>query len=375
MPELVRSVLIASLIALCATAHAAPPPWDLRALADQNLAGFDKLPDYDQGGYGDLAWGVSYGMLALDVLYDATGDVAYLRRLAPLCEDVMARRDVDLAAQYGPARYTDFTRGRVLQAWGCSTYSQSKHLCWLVHAGMLLYPMAEYVRLVYAGREQTAPLRYRAKRLLPQIVTTVHEFDADWRDGPVAGQGYYVLHDGVVAPHNMMNAMAGVLFVLHELTGKAVYLDRATKMAAFMKAKLTHVTSGDYYVWAYRTSPPEGPPATGEDISHASLNALLMYQAWQHHVVFDDTDMARLTRTVTVGLNLGAGQLAGVLGTRKPNDAFTPQAGRWGFLARFDPQVEQILFDYAQAHPDKGRFSSTTGALGYAYLLRARKLR
>jgi len=100
-----------------------------------------------------------------------------------------------------------------------------------------------------------------------------------------------------------------------------------------------------------------------------------MYQAWQHHAIFDGTDMARLTRTVTVGLNLGQGQLAGVLGTRKPNDAFTPQAIRWGFLARFDPQVEQIMYDYGRAHPDKGRFGSMTGALGYAYLLRARGLR
>jgi len=67
--------------------------------------------------------------------------------------------------------------------------------------------------------------------------------------------------------------------------------------------------------------------------------------------------------------------MAATLGGREPNDDYTGQCGRWGFLARFDPLVETAIRDYIASHPRSGALSGTTGALGYAYLLRARGLR
>ncbi|MBM3476823.1 MAG: hypothetical protein FJX75_26420, partial [Armatimonadetes bacterium] len=61
-----------------ACGHADSPPLAFCALAEQNLAGLDRLPDDDADGYGELAWGTSYGMMALNVLYEATGDTKYL---------------------------------------------------------------------------------------------------------------------------------------------------------------------------------------------------------------------------------------------------------------------------------------------------------
>ena len=352
-----------------------PPQLDYRALADQNLVGFDRLPDLDSDGYGELAWGVSYGMMALNVLYEATGDTQYLDRQASLIQQVLARRDSDLAEKHGPEAYTDYQRGRVLKAWGTGHYSGGKHTCWAVHTGMLAYPMAEFVRIVRSGGPELRGYRDAAQGFVPQIEAALAEFDADWREGPRPGQGYYVFPGGAILPNNQMNGPGRALFALADATGKAEYRARAGKLAAFFHSKLTYAADKDCYFWAYSQWKPDGPPGSGEDVSHAAINAHFAYLAWQHRASFDDTDMQRLTRTVTRGVYLGDGRFAATLGGGAPNDGLTAQIGRWGFLARFDPRVETAICEYVAAHPDSGALSGTTGALGYAYLLRAGKLR
>ena len=365
----------AATLICCPLARAQPPEYDFRALAESALASLGQLPDYEKDGYGELAWGVSYGMMALNVLYEATGDTRYLAQQADVIEKVLAKRDADLAATYGEAAYLDYQRDRVLKAWGTGHYSNGQHTSWLVHAGMLLYPMADFARIVRAGGEKTAAWRDRAEALVPKLEETISEFDPEWRDGPQDGMGYYLFPNGTIAPNNQMNAPGRALFILYDLTRKAEYRDKAWRLAAFSRSKLTHVPDGDCYVWAYSQGKPEGPPGTGEDISHAAINAHFMYLAWEHRASFDDTDMQRLTRTLTRGLYVGNGQMSATLGGRQPNAAHTGQCARWAFLARFDPQVETIIREYMAAHPKEGALGGTTGALGFAYLLRARVLR
>jgi len=377
---LVLSTLIASTL-MAAAGRATPgtavgpPPYAFRLLAERHLGRFDALPDMDADGYGELAWGVSYGMMALNVLYEATHDTRYVARQADLVERVLATRDSDLASAGGADRYVDYQRGRVLHSWGTSHYTAGKHTCWLVHAGMLLYPMAEYVRLVRAGGDRTRPWLRRAEGIVPALEETIAEFGAEWRDGPQPGQGYYAFPNGDLAPNNQMNAPGRALFVLANVTGETAYRDRARGLAAFFHSKLTHVADGEYYLWAYSQKTPDGLPGQGEDISHGAINAHFAYVAWEHGASFTDADMARLARTLTRGLYLGGGQMAATLGGREPDDDFTAQCGRWGFLARFDPAVEAAIREYAASHPGSGALSGTTGALGYAYLLRARMLR
>ncbi|HQK94853.1 MAG TPA: hypothetical protein PLD23_15190 [Armatimonadota bacterium] len=375
VPALLLFALMTSAVRAAPGASAGPPPYTFRLLAERHLRSLDALPDMDADGYGELAWGVSYGMMALNVLYEATGDTRFLARQADLVERVLGKRDSNLAAAHGSEAYVDYQRGRVLRSWGTSHYSAGRHTCWLVHAGMLLYPMAEYVRLVQAGGDRTRPWLDRARRVVPAVEETIAEFDAEWRDGPQPGQGYYVFPSGDLAPNNQMNAPGRALFVLADVTGKTEYRDRARKLAAYFRSKLTHVADGDYYIWAYSQQTPDGPPGRGEDVSHAAINAHFAYVAWEHGASFTDTDMARLARTLTHGLYLGGGEMAATLGGREPNDDYTGQCGRWGFLARFDPLVETAIRDYIASHPRSGALSGTTGALGYAYLLRARGLR
>lgn len=337
------------------------------------------FPSNDDAGYGSsLAWGTSYVMLTLNLLYEVTGDTAYLEKQLDLAEQAFRKRDIDLAAATGnQERYTDHQRNRVLKAWGTGTYSDGKYTCWAVHAGMVCFPVAEMVRLVRAGGEKTAAYSQRAEALVPLIEQALTEFDSEWCDGPEPGQGYYVFPNGSILPLNQQNAPGRALFVLSELTGKQHYRDKADKLAAFMKSKLTHVTDGDYYLWAYYAKPPTAPPGRGEDVSHAAINAHFMYLAWSYGSTFDDTDMARLARTFTDALYLGEGQFSGTVGGTAANDKYTPQLPRWCALARFDPRVEQFMLEYVGAHPkdSPGALGATTGAMAYAYLMRARMLR
>jgi len=363
---------IATLAPICAAQTLDPPDYDFLTLAEERLAKLDQFADNDQDGYCELAWGVSYGMMALNVLYEATGEVAYLERQCTVIEGLMTRRDSDLARKHGEGPYVDYQRRRVLSAWGTGHHSGGKHTCWAVHTGMLMFPAAEFVGLVRAGGEATAPLEARAEEFLPQIELAIREFDSEWRDGPQEGMGYYIFPDGSIAPNNQMNAHGCTLFVLHELTGKAEYLDKARKLAAFLKSKLKHVPEGDYYLWAYRQN-ADAAPGTGEDVSHAAINARFAYTAWRYGASFDDTDMARLTRTFTKGLYLGDGQFAETLGGRRAGTTYTPQLGRWAYISLFDPTVELLLRQFMATHPGLMEAGGTTSALGFAYLLRARR--
>jgi len=362
----------------------APLPESWRELADRNLQGplgvcrdirEGTIEGCDDDGYGGAAWGLAYAMAALNVLYEATGEVAYLEYLGRIIENLFAKRDDKLAQQYGEAGYVDYARGRVLKAWGTGHYTGGRHTCHLVHAGMLLYPMADFVRIVRAGGPKTSHLRAQADRIMSQIEETIHEFDDEWRNGPQPNMGYYVDVRGKVLPNNWQSAMGRVFVIMAEVTGDAGYRDKATRIAHYIKSKLTRVVEGDYYVWAYSQPGPEGPAGSGEDISHAAITAHFIYVAWEHGIVFTMLDMHRLSRTFTRAIYLGNGQVAAWLGTSRQNDSLGAQCIRWAFLARFDPQVPQMIRAYMAAHPTSGALGGPTAALGFAYLARAPRLR
>lgn len=371
--QAIALVVVSVLLALIPPALAEPPDFAFLGMADATLANLDAFADADADGYGELAWGTSYGMMGLNVLYEATGNVEYLHRQARVVEKLLAKRDSELARARGEAAYVDYQRGRVLKAWGTGHYSGGKHTCWAVHAGMLLFPAIDFVRLVIDGGEKTAPLRAFAEGCLPELEGSVKEFDGDWREGPSEGMGYYVFPGEAILPNNQMNGLGRALFVLGDITGNQEYTGKARKLAAFFKSKLTHVADGDYYVWAYSQGKPDGPPGRGEDVSHAAINAHFMHLAWEYGSVFDNTDMQRLTRTFTRGMHVGEGALADFLGSRAPGKQFTAQAARWAHLARFDPQVEMILREFMAANPGQITAGQTTSAVGFAYILRARK--
>ena len=83
----------------------------------------------------------SYRLMALTTMFEATGDSSYLDKALRRIEVVLKRRD--------DARgVTDELRHRSLAAWSSLKYTKGSPYAWIVHAGMISYPIARWVYLV-----------------------------------------------------------------------------------------------------------------------------------------------------------------------------------------------------------------------------------
>ncbi len=326
----------------------------------------------DEDGYGNAAWSLAYAMEALNVMYEATGDPAYLRGGLRVARSLMDSRDSELAGRGDRERYMDYVRGRVMKAWGTGTYSGGRHTCWLVHQGMLLYPIAELCRLVRSGGKALAQHRAETTALERQVREVAQEFDTEWHEGPKKGMAYYVSPDGKVLPNNYQSAMGRVFLALGDRASRS----RARKLLAYIRSKLTLDTERDCWLWAYSQRGPDGPAGIGEDISHAAITGSFLYLCWERRGGFSRRDVERLARTFTRAVHLGGGTMAGRLGVAGEGaPEYTAQCGRWAHLARIDPAVEDAIRMYIAAHPTTGALSGPTGALGFAYLARVEKVR
>lgn len=332
---------------------------------------------HDDDGYGAVfAWGLSYQMMTLNLLYEVTGNTQYIDTHMSVAEQVLNLRDVDLADEHGRDAYVDYQRDRVMPAWGTGNYSGGKHTCWAVHAGMIVFPLARLVRLVREGGEDTRPYVDRANSFIPKLKAAMDAFDDEWRAGPEEGMGYYIFPNGNPMPLNQQNAPGRAFFALSEITDEPKYLQRAQQLAAFMKTQLTHIEDGDYYLWRYG-SKPGGQPGTGEDISHGAINAHFVYLAWRHDATFTDTDMQRLTRTFSECLYLGDGRFRGALNPATTSTKRMSAIARWTYLAQFDPLVRQQFLEFVsvQLEGDAAALNTTLESMAYGYLKRAQQLR
>lgn len=133
---------------------------------------------------GQLAWGESYRMMAYVEMYEATGDVSYLDKFVKRADAVLDCRDERKGI-------TDDIRSRVVPAWSSTKYSKGKRYCWIVHAGMITYPIARFVMVARAEPALGTSYLDKAFKYLKLIEETCAAFDEEWRNGPNAGEGYY----------------------------------------------------------------------------------------------------------------------------------------------------------------------------------------
>lgn len=320
----------------------------------------------DAEGYGDTAWSLAYALEALTVLHEATGDRAYLEAVLLTSERLMMKRDHLLAAGAAPDRFRDYARGRVMKAWGTGRYSGGRHTCHLVHHGMLLYPAAEAIRLVRKAGASARDLRARADALERQTREVLAEFDAEWREGPARGMGYYVNPEGAVLPNNWQTAVGRVFLALGDRRSR----ERAGKILRYVRSKLTLDQKRDCWLWAYSQRGPDGPAGVGEDISHAAITAHFLYLCWERRAGFSRRDVERLARTFTRVIHAGDGAMRGFLSpTASTETSYSAACGRWAFLARLDRTVEDAIRAFLQRSPNG--LAGPTGALSFAFLARA----
>lgn len=332
---------------------------------------------------GALAWGASYLWHAYLDAFEASRETQWL--------DVLVKDfDAALAVRDDVRGVTDH-RGRARATWGSGSYSDELYYPWAVHNGVATYPMARFVEIVLNDPALDAYVE-KANHYLQEIQKTVQAFDEDWRDGPRAGQGYYIFPEdmpgrvdlrGRKLPLNQQNAMGLTLLVLADITDNQEYRRKAEALARYFYSVLKRLPDGSY-VWSYwgdfedqSLEAPELISETaaarfpGEDISHAALNAIFAHEAYRRGVVFTREDMMGIAQTVVAHIWAPTDQgrpavRHNVTGTGQLHqDGWLVTVARgWAYLSQFDPRVYRVAERTFEALSATG----TTAALGAAAL-------
>ena len=140
---------------------------------------------------GTLAWGESYIMMSYAVMFRGTGDPAYLLRLADHALSVLDQRDNKKGLK-------DFA-GKSRPCWQSAKYSNNKKgYCWVVHSGMISYPMADLALLVQQNPKLgslkvkgSTTLAAAAATVLAEVQKVVATHDFQYKSGPSSGEGHY----------------------------------------------------------------------------------------------------------------------------------------------------------------------------------------
>jgi len=133
-----------------------------------------------------LAWSQSYLMQGYAEMFRATGDEYYLDKLFEHVKAVMRNRD-DFRGQRN-------WKGDLVPDWGTDRYRKVgdwKHL--VVIAGMITYPMLDFVRLVREYRIER--LEEEAEEILSRVKETVDYHNAQWVVQE-SGFGLYTYDEG-----------------------------------------------------------------------------------------------------------------------------------------------------------------------------------
>jgi hypothetical protein len=192
-------------------------------------------------------------------------------------------------------------------------------LAYVGYLGIIYHPLLRFAEIVKADPKLSEFLP-AADRFIKAADESYEEAKDHWRDGPGKGEGYYITckrggpfpYDNLPEPFNYLGMHVSSELALHRLTGKAFYLDQATRMANLFKNRLKLV-DGDRYSWYYWYEPmiegysreddlSDNYPVMAarpyiEDSSHATLNVQLVLNAGRAGVVFDKIDMQRVANT------------------------------------------------------------------------------
>lgn len=318
--------------------------------AYDNVAGGDWYRDATNE-TATLAWGESYVMMALASMFRATGNPLYLERLSWHIDGVLWNRD----DRRGVADY----RGVSTACWQNTSYQPAQQAyCYVVHSGMLGYPMAEFARLVRgAGLEEElawdgSTFEDKASTYVAAAMETVAAHDDQWN-----AAGYYVFrpdasflgYPGQDLPLNQSNAMGRLLLALHDVTQNATYLDKATKLAQRFKAQLSTGANGEY-LWNYWGGAYSSP---GEDISHAAINVDFAAMAADRGIVFTAADLEGFARTFMGPVYVDDQTLSNFVGGGDTNgSSYKPQCGRWLRVAKTRTAVySAVRHIYDDAYP------------------------
>ena len=190
--------------------------------------------------------------------------------------------------------------------WMTDRYSRShEKMQYLVHDGMVLYPVCKFIELVL--KDDALKNKYGNRALIYKDLI-IQVFIRKWEKYWVQfddGTGTYKSTEspaevtpGRLLPFNHVNALGSAFLVLQDLdTDESGFLKRrAAAIAGYFRKYLK--PSGDAWVWNYQETGDSSDTSAAEDSSHASINVGMALEAYHRDVVFTRSDMERFCNTL-----------------------------------------------------------------------------
>jgi hypothetical protein len=303
---------------------------------------------------GVYAWGEAHLLLAYIVQFEATRDLRYLDTFVRRFKVLLSLRDDRIGR-------VDEVRGRIMPGWGSVRFStnpphQGKYTSWAVHVGMILFPAARFIHRVESDSSLSIQYASASQAFRTAIVESLTAYEDQWHERQPAGsgdiEGYYTepMIGAAPLPLNMMNTLGRIMLELHLASPNSRYLDRATKLARFLKNRLVLRPDGAYQ-WPYR--PGREPPydAGAEDFSHAALNADFMVQCFHAGIVFSPEDMEHLLQMLLSVVYRGQGKFADFINGSGDQNRFADTIAWWGELASINRQVATLIRERYEIRP------------------------
>ncbi len=308
----------------------------------------------------DLAWGESYILMSYMAMFRATGDTRFLRKLITHSKNIINQRDDN----QGRVDY----RGVSAATW-IDINQIPEPYAWVVHSGMITYPMADFVNLVMRTDTLKNKMSAEGKRFLEEaewlqkeIELTILAHEDQWdtesdvyrfRQTELFGRPNHVL------PHNQYATMGRTLLMMSLATGNRDYWQKVTSLAFRFKAALQYVPSDDSYVWEYDRFTPV------EDLSHGALEVDFAYLCFQHGIVFDAIDMKRFANTFIRNIYLDPLKFADRVDGSGGINSYLFDTGMWLPISAFDSNIYHAVADVFIDKSLDLRTPETTGYILY----------
>ena len=203
---------------------------------------------------------------------------------------------------------------------------QSLPLAYSGYIGIIYYPLLRFAEMVRADAalKEFQPAADRFTKAADESYT---EYQDHFRNGPGKDEGYYITckrggpfpYDNLPEPFNYLGCHVSSEIALYRLTGKPIYKEHVRRMANLFKRRVK-LMPGDLYVWNYWYEPlttgysrkddlsdnyPDMLPRPYvEDNSHGTLDILLVMNAADAGIAFDEKDLRRFANTFLKNLVL-----------------------------------------------------------------------
>ncbi len=239
---------------------------------------------------------------------------------------------------------------------------------WFAHNAQYLSNHLRLIGMIRNDSELHAEFADRIDSIVPIAAEILNGFDHEFQHYSDGVRGLYTdpfyasLGGGTstypgLLPLNMQSAAGSAYLGLYQASGEEQYRERAEALALTMKSDL--VASGDRYLMAYGQD--QRYAAGREDIGHGAVSIAFIVEAYEAGLVFNDTDLARLSNTLRA-MKKSNGEFSFFLdgtdhsGTTGVNPAGL--ANRWLRLAYYEPELRAEMWDHLHPYYDTNNSSS-----------------